>query len=123
MFSQRFKQLRKEKKLSQAKIAEDLDMSQATIASWENGSRMPLADMMPHIADYFRVSTDYLLGTSDVPDLVKDETVPLTDEVRILAEGIDKLPQRQKEMAMNVVKTILSQYSDYFEKGADENDP
>lgn len=118
MFSKRFKELRKERKLSQAKVAEDLNMSQATIASWEAGSRMPLTDMIPQIADYFQVTTDYLL---DVPESEQHDNLTIqTEEAKILAAGIDKLPEKQRKMALNVVKTIFAQYSEYFEKGTSE---
>ena len=41
---------------------------------------------------------------------------PHTPEARILAAGIDKLPQEQREQALNVVRAMFAKYSDYFEE-------
>ena len=62
MFSDRLTQLRKEKGLSQKQLAEDLGVTQATIARYENGTRQPSLDFLVVIALYLGVSTDYLLG-------------------------------------------------------------
>ena len=45
-----------------------------------------------------------------------------TAEARILAKGVDQLPQEQREMALNVVRAMFAKYSDYFDKQEDGND-
>lgn len=47
--------------------------------------------------------------------------VPATSEARILARGIDKLPENERKKALAVVQAMFTQYADYFEKG-DEHD-
>ena len=64
IFSQRLKELREEKELSQAQLAIEFGVAQTTIASWELGKREPNIDMVIAISDFFRVSIDYLLGTT-----------------------------------------------------------
>ena len=61
----RLKELRQKRKISQLKLAFDLNMNQNTISRYENLERE--ADYMALIkfADYFDVSLDYLLGRSD----------------------------------------------------------
>ena len=59
------KQLRKEKKLSQLRLAIDLDMTQNTISRYENMEREADYKTLIRFADYFKVSLDYLLGRSD----------------------------------------------------------
>ena len=61
----RLKQLRKEKKLSQLRLAIDLDMNQNTISRYENMEREADYITLIRFADYFNVSLDYLLGRSD----------------------------------------------------------
>lgn len=61
----RLKQLRKEKKLSQLRLAIDLDMNQNTISRYENMEREADYETLIRFADYFKVSLDYLLGRSD----------------------------------------------------------
>ena len=67
----RMKEIRKAKGISQLKMAMDLHMAQNTISRYETGEREPgIADLI-RIADYFRVSVDYLLGRTDDPKLHK----------------------------------------------------
>lgn len=65
MFEARLKQLRENKGLSQYAFANKLGLSQSAVGNWESGKRIPDAEMLCAIADYFEVSVDYLLGRSD----------------------------------------------------------
>lgn len=64
----RIKQLRKERHITQIKMAIDLNMSQNTISRYESGDREPGIAELIAIADYFRVSVDYLIEHTDNPD-------------------------------------------------------
>ncbi len=64
-FSQRLKELRKEKDLSQAELAKEIGVSQRSVSSWETGFRQPDFETLEILAKYFNVTTDYLLGISD----------------------------------------------------------
>ncbi len=61
----RLKQLRKEKGISQLKLAMDLSMNQNTISRYENEDREADYATLIKIADYFDVSLDYLLERTD----------------------------------------------------------
>ena len=61
----RLKELRKKKKISQLKLALDLDMNQNTISRYENLEREADYETLIKFADYFGVSLDYLLGRTD----------------------------------------------------------
>ena len=61
----RLRQLRKEKNISQLKLAFDLNMNQNTISRYENLEREADYDTLIKLADYFGVSVDYLLGRTD----------------------------------------------------------
>ena len=74
MFSETFKTKRKEHGYSQREIAPLLHVSQQTIASWENGTRMPSHDVMENVANFFSVSVDYLLGRKMQPDRKSNRT-------------------------------------------------
>lgn len=62
----RLKSLRKERKISQLKLAIDLNMNQNSISRYENLEREADYETLIKIADYFDVSLDYLLGRSDI---------------------------------------------------------
>lgn len=61
----RLKELRKEKRLSQLKLALDLNMNQNSISRYENMEREADYETLVRFADYFNVSIDYLLGRTD----------------------------------------------------------
>lgn len=67
----RLKELRKERKISQLKLALDLNMNQNTISRYENMEREADYETLIKIADYFNVSIDYLLGRTDKKDVNK----------------------------------------------------
>lgn len=66
MFAERLKSLRREYKLNQGELANAIHVAQTTVSQWENNGKMPGIDMLIRIADYFDVSTDYLLGRTDI---------------------------------------------------------
>jgi len=61
----RLKELRKERKISQLKLALDLCMNQNTISRYENMERQADYKTLIQFADYFDVSIDYLLGRTN----------------------------------------------------------
>ena len=69
----RLKELRKERNITQLKLAMDLNLSQNTISRYETGVREASYSELIKIADYFDVSIDYLLNRTDIPDFIKDK--------------------------------------------------
>lgn len=64
LFTERLNQLREEKGIKQSKLAEELGISPQAVSYYMNG-REPNYDTLLKIADYFDVTTDYLLGRSN----------------------------------------------------------
>ena len=65
----RLKELRKRRKISQLKLAIDLDLNQNSISRYENEQREADYKTLILFADYFGVSVDYLLGRTENPDI------------------------------------------------------
>ncbi len=65
IFAKRIAELRKDKGLSQSQLSKEIGISQAAIAFWEAGERIPGALALITISKYFKVSADYLLGLED----------------------------------------------------------
>ena len=61
----RIKELRRKQKITQLKMAMDLNLNQNSISRYENGERQPDINELIRIADYFGVSIDYLVGRTD----------------------------------------------------------
>ncbi|GKU24853.1 helix-turn-helix domain-containing protein [Clostridium folliculivorans] len=67
------KNLRKLNKYTQKQLAELLGVAQTTIANYENGIRIPDAEMLQKMADLFDISLDYLLGREERDSNMRDE--------------------------------------------------
>ncbi len=65
----RLRLLRKQKNISQLKLAMDLEMSQNTVSRYETGEHEADYATLIRIADYFNVSLDYLLERTDNPKI------------------------------------------------------
>ena len=65
LFSERLLTLRKEKKLSQSQLAEQLSVSFHQVSKMEKGQRAASIEVLCALADYFDVSLDYPVGRSD----------------------------------------------------------
>lgn len=59
--------------LSQKEFAERMGLNPSTIANYESGKREPDYELLVKFADFFGVSTDYLLGRSDNPQMTEIE--------------------------------------------------
>ncbi|WP_298024860.1 helix-turn-helix domain-containing protein [uncultured Dysosmobacter sp.] len=64
-FAQRVKELRKEKKQKQIDMAELLGIKLRAYQYYESGTHYPEVPNLIKLADFFDVTTDYLLGRSD----------------------------------------------------------
>ena len=61
-FSDTLRMLIEEKDITQKELAKQLHLAPSTLGSYVQGSREPDFSTLKQIADYFEVSTDYLLG-------------------------------------------------------------
>ena len=72
LFADRLKKLRLESNSKQTEIAEYLGVLPRTIRFYEAGEREPNIENINKLADYFNISTDYLLGRSNDPRRYKN---------------------------------------------------
>lgn len=98
----RLRELREMRNLSQAELAEALDVSTSTIGMIEQGRRNPSHELMDAICDFFNVSVDYFMRRSDTSTYITlhgpREMTPrrkfLLDKLEHASEEqIDKLAQ------------------------------
>lgn len=68
MLAQRLKSLRATTPYTQAQTADAIGVARTTYAMYEQGKREPDNETLNAIADYYKVSTDYLLGRTDDPN-------------------------------------------------------
>ena len=76
-FGEMLAELRNDRGITQKELADELFVSAGTISNYENGVHFPDIEKLIALADYFHVTTDYLLGRCSVnvsPDAF-EETV------------------------------------------------
>ena len=76
----KLKFLREKRKISQLKLAVDLNMNQNSISRYENGQRQADYETLIAFADYFDVSIDYLLERTNNDAPISDLTNKVVDE-------------------------------------------
>ncbi len=77
----KIKELRKDKKLTQNDIALAINTSQSNIARWEKMINEPTASQIIKLADFFKVSIDYLLNREDDTGNITVSAGQLTDQL------------------------------------------
>ena len=98
MVVNRLKDLRIARQISQKDFAKRLGVSQQTVASWEVGRTEPANDALKNIADYFNVSTDYLLGRDNL-----NRNTLLSNEQKKLLRGFDDLNDESKRLILGMI--------------------
>lgn len=65
IFIKRFKELLKERNVNCSHLSKVLGFPESTLSNWKNGNRTIQIDSLVLLADFFEVTTDYLLGRED----------------------------------------------------------
>lgn len=81
ILGERLKKLRMQKEKLQKDIANYLSITTSAYGYYERGERQPNPEMLLKLAEYFNVTTDYLLGRTDIPnnDFIKDIDSKITE--------------------------------------------
>lgn len=110
--SEILKELRKSKGFTQKQLGERLNIGQATVASYENGTREPHVFSLQAYADFFECSVDYLIGRADDFGNVTVnggyENVLTPEERELLAE-YQKLDYGKKMRVMAYIQLLTEQ--------------
>ncbi len=91
-FGNSLKTLRLRDKMTQAQLAQKLNLTKSVISAYENGLRLPSYDVLIHIAKIFKVSTDYLLGIEnkqeiDLSGLSQEEIDALLNLIKAMKQS------------------------------------
>ena len=87
-FADKLKELRQEKGISQAKLAEDIFISRSAIAKWENGLGIPNEDSLKLLAEYFNVSEDELLQNKENEQILTSKNQIIQDQKIVIGFSI-----------------------------------
>lgn len=127
-FGKILKELRRNENLTQAAISRLLETDRSNIANYETGKRFPPLESLIKIAEYFKVSLDYLVlgkktgvegGEDEDPikrELMAENTFLMENELKMH----ELLREKDEEIAVlkDMVKSLKA-YNDYLEKKLD----
>ena len=97
--AERIKQLRKKKGISQSELAELIGVKNNTVSTWERGTRKPDFEALNLLSNYFEVSFEYILGSSDKEEARVKPTQDELDELALSALA-DELYDHVKKYSM-----------------------
>ena len=98
--SEKFKQFRKSRDLTQEQIADIFHVSPQAVSRWETGASLPDIEMLPNIAEFFKVTVDDLLGV----DVIRNQE-RIDEILKILKEKHHKgLTNEGIEICRNAIK-------------------
>lgn len=103
--------LRKERGLSQKQVAQDLGIAQALLSHYEKGKRECGLSFLIKAADYYNVSTDYLLGRSPVSNggIITESDIPEgNSDSKADSRNGDLLLVLNKKLITNSIEVIFS---------------
>lgn len=102
--------LRKERHISQKEAAAALGVAQALLSHYEKGKRECGLDFLVKAADYYNVSTDYLLGRSPLStgSVIVESDIPDSDVQEKARFGMDISLTLSKKLLTNSIEVIYS---------------
>ena len=93
-YGEKIKNLRKEKGLTQEQLADTIKIGRSALSLYETEARQPDPQTLRVFADYFNVSTDYLLGRSDDPKLDQVTDPEMLIELEEARKAMDEAADR-----------------------------
>ena len=106
MIVDRLKKLRMARQISQNNLAKHIGVSQQTVASWKVGRTEPANEFLRKMADYFNVSTDYLLGHDKI-----NQDTSLSNEQADLLNDFDSLNPTGRNVLLEVINSLRRTHS------------
>lgn len=129
MFPVRLKALRMQKKLTHQDMADFLGITRQGYSKYENGQSQPDIDTINKLAQFFNVTTDYLLGRTDEPNPIESDNEELGTLARInqlIKEyGIEQMGffdiEKWKQLSEEEIEEIVKHFEWVVHKAREKN--
>lgn len=118
-FGKRFKSLRVEKGITQDELVKEFNekyfynFTKSSISMYENDKQVPEVDVLKKWAEYFEVSTDFLLGNSDIRNPYKEAPEKTEEDIDLWlskTDGYKELPEEEREIISSIAKKLLEKH-------------
>ncbi len=96
-------ELMKNNNIKQQQLSEAVGVSQGNVSDWKSGRSSPSIEVLPKIAEFFNVSTDYLLGLDDV----LNRNTSLSDDIQELIDLYNSLPERKQGEVKGFIRALI----------------
>ena len=120
ILGKRIKRLREKNKIQQKELAKTIGVSSVVLSRYESGERKPDYDTLKMIADYFDVSTDYLLGHEANSDDEEKRRKAWIDKIKtefadadLMFNDLANMSADDLEEVYDFIKFKLSQKGDW----------
>ena len=100
----RLKELRDTRNMTQQELGNALNISPSTIGMYEQGRRYPSIDILRRMADFFHVSTDYILGRTENPT----QSITLGECLRMARQHVAYSPEYVETLTGIKADTLIS---------------
>ncbi|MFR3484526.1 MAG: helix-turn-helix domain-containing protein [Clostridia bacterium] len=117
-FGEILAELRQDRGLTQRELAKLFFVTPGTISNYEKGRHLPYAERLIKIADYFSVTTDYLLGRSSSNLPADVFSAPLLDDMTAgeMIQLVQTLSPDRKRLSISLLRdlhfgTVVGQYN------------
>lgn len=124
MLKNRLKELRTEYNITQEELAKAIQRTRSSITAYESGSKEPTIDTVILLSEFFNVTTDYLLGVSNVRNYSSFPYQNSSTYLRALKAKYDNLDVNYKKVASAMSLTLMDNLLELqLESNSKELDP
>ncbi len=111
LFGDKLKELRKNKNMTQEDVGKLCDVAKQTISNWESNITQPPFEVVTKLAQYFNVTTDYLLGFNQ-DDLDRIDKLNIALREAGLVNSDETLKEEEIKLAIDQAR----QYKQIFHR-------
>lgn len=101
MFSEKLKNLRKQRNITQEQLAKELGIGTSTIGMYESNIRKPSYKILKKISKYFDVSIDYLVNETEIENSIN---------LDFYIEHIQDLSPEERKQVLDFIDFIKNKY-------------
>ena len=118
MLKDQLKKLRESRNLTKKQVADSIDVTERAYITYEYGQRDISTETLNKLADFYGVTTDYLLGREPTPNPFADLNLSEDDEAEVIAKYMSLPPEIRACML-----DVLVQLGEAAKKKQPEPDP
>ncbi|ENK0839159.1 helix-turn-helix transcriptional regulator [Clostridium botulinum] len=108
MLGDKIKKLRKSKNITQEELGKNIGVTTSMVGMYETNARKPSYEVLIKIAEFFNVSTDFLLNTEEKLDMTLNSVKKIYNMVKEATDeyGIEEVTEKQE----NKIKTLAAHF-------------